>query len=67
MTAPEVLRKLKTLGFVVDHVSGSHYILIGPQHQRTVVPFHGSHDLRRGTLRAIIKQAGVTEDEFRQL
>lgn len=67
MTAREVLRKLKILGFVVDHVSGSHYILIGPQQQRTVVPFHRSRDLRRGTLQAIIKQAGVPEDTFRRL
>lgn len=67
MTAREVLRKLKKLGFVIDHVSGSHYILIGPQHQRTVVPFHVSHDLRQGTLLAIIKQAQVSEDTFRRL
>jgi len=67
VTAREVLRKLKKLGFAIDHVSGSHYILIGPQHQRTVVPFHGSQDLRQGTLLAIIKQAGVTEDTFRRI
>ncbi len=67
MTGKEVIRKLHKLGFVVDHVTGSHYILIGPNRQRTVVPVHGSRDLRRGTLLAIMKQAGATEETFRRL
>ncbi|MHB1954840.1 MAG: type II toxin-antitoxin system HicA family toxin [Sulfobacillus sp.] len=67
MTGPEVVRKLQKLGFVVDHVTGSHVILIGPDGQRTVVPVHGARDLRRGTLHAICKQVGVTEEQMRRL
>ncbi|MCY0879650.1 MAG: type II toxin-antitoxin system HicA family toxin [Firmicutes bacterium] len=67
MTGLQVVRKLQKLGFVVDHVTGSHYILIGPERQRTVVPVHGARNLRRGTLHAICKQAGVTEEELRRL
>ncbi len=41
MTGPDVVRTLQKLGFVVDHVTGSHVILIAPDRQRTVVPVHG--------------------------
>jgi predicted RNA binding protein YcfA (HicA-like mRNA interferase family) len=33
----------------------------------TVVPVHGGVDLKRGLLRKIIADAGLTEDEFRAL
>ena len=32
-----------------------------------VVPFHGGKDLKPGTLRSIIRQAGLTVDEFLDL
>jgi len=67
MTSTEPLRKLHKLGFTVDRVTGSHGIMYGPQGQRAVVPFHGSHDLRRGTLQSICKPAGVSEEQFRRL
>jgi predicted RNA binding protein YcfA (HicA-like mRNA interferase family) len=31
------------------------------------VPFHGAHSLKPGTLRNIIRQAGLTVDDFRAL
>jgi predicted RNA binding protein YcfA (HicA-like mRNA interferase family) len=31
------------------------------------VPDHGSRELKRGTLRAIIRQAGLSVDEFLEL
>ncbi|PSR22794.1 MAG: hypothetical protein C7B45_05555 [Sulfobacillus acidophilus] len=67
VTGPEVVRKLQKLGFVVDHVTGSHVILIGSDGQRTVVPVHGARALRRGTLHAICNQVGVTEEQMRRL
>jgi predicted RNA binding protein YcfA (HicA-like mRNA interferase family) len=54
---------------VVDRVVGSHHILAHPDDPRraVTVPFHGSKDLKAGTLRSIIRQAGLTVEEFREL
>ena len=60
----EVVRKLQRAGFLIDHVTGSHYILRHPDGRRAVVPYHAGRDVKRGVLRAIIRQAGLTVDEF---
>jgi predicted RNA binding protein YcfA (HicA-like mRNA interferase family) len=64
----EVLRALNAAGFVVDHVTGSHYILKHAEYPRlrVTLPWHG-RDLKRGTLSSIIKQAGLTVEEFLNL
>jgi predicted RNA binding protein YcfA (HicA-like mRNA interferase family) len=64
-----VLRALTQAGFVVDRIVGSHHVLTHPgDRTRTVtVPVHGGRDLKPGTLRAIIRQAGLTVDEFNAL
>ena len=65
----QLIRALERAGFVVDRIVGSHYILVYPgDASRTVtVPVHGNRDLKPGTLRSIIRQAGFTVDEFRDL
>ena len=63
----EVVRKLQRAGFLIDHVTGSHYILRHPDGRRAVVPYHAGRDVKRGVLRAIIRQAGLTVDEFLKL
>ncbi len=64
-----VVRALTRAGFVVDRVVGSHHVLTHPTDAtRTVtVPCHSARDLKPGTLRAIIRQAGMTVDEFNKL
>jgi predicted RNA binding protein YcfA (HicA-like mRNA interferase family) len=64
----QLIRALERAGFIVHHVTGSHYIL---KHQakpmiRVTVPFH-NRDLKRGTLQSIVKQAGITNEEFLDL
>jgi predicted RNA binding protein YcfA (HicA-like mRNA interferase family) len=55
---------LKRLVFAEHHQKGSHLFLWNSQsHRMTTVPEHPG-DLKMGTLRAIIKQAGVGEEEF---
>jgi predicted RNA binding protein YcfA (HicA-like mRNA interferase family) len=60
---------LKKAGFVFDrHTKGSHEIYYSPKtKRRTTVPNHPGATLPKGTLREIIKQAGLTRDEFMQL
>jgi predicted RNA binding protein YcfA (HicA-like mRNA interferase family) len=64
----EVLRALERAGFFVRRVSGSHYILKHPTNPvlRVTVPYH-NRDLKYGTLQSIIKQAGLTNEEFLKL
>jgi predicted RNA binding protein YcfA (HicA-like mRNA interferase family) len=65
----EVIRALEKAGFVVVRIKGSHHFMVhGDDRTRmTNVPAHASQDMPRGTLRDIIKQAGLTVDEFLDL
>ena len=59
-----VLKKLKKIGFFIDHVTGSHYILYKENHPTPVtVPIHNK-DLKPGTIHGILEQSGLTVDEF---
>ena len=57
-----VIRALLRNGFVIDHTTGSHYVLIREK-LRVTIPYH-NRDLKRGTLASIIAQAGLTVEEF---
>jgi len=65
----DVIRALEKAGFVVVRIKGSHHIMVhrDDRTRMTNVPVHPSSDLARGTLRDIIKQAGLTVDEFLDL
>jgi predicted RNA binding protein YcfA (HicA-like mRNA interferase family) len=65
----QVIRALMKAGFVLDRITGSHHVLMHPQDpRRTVtVPVHAGRDLKRGTLRSIIRQSGFTVEEFADL
>ncbi len=63
----EAVAALRRAGFVEHHQKGSHLYLWNSQSRRmTTVPQHPG-DLKMGTLRAIIKQAGLSEDQFLKL
>lgn len=60
-----VIRALERAGFVVSRIAGSHCRLIhsSDPSRKVTIPVHNT-DLRRGTLRSIISQAGLTVAEF---
>ena len=61
----EVVRILEKAGFAVVRFNGSHHIMVRDGHPNTVsVPVHKGRDIKSGTLRGIIKLAGLTRDEF---
>jgi predicted RNA binding protein YcfA (HicA-like mRNA interferase family) len=68
LTARDVIRALERAGFVISRTSGSHCRLIHPNDPtlKVTVPVH-SGDVKRGTLRSIIAQAGFTVSEFIEL
>lgn len=65
-TASEVLKKLTRAGFVETRQTGSHKILRHPDGRQTYVSMHPG-DLPKGTFKKILKQANLTESEFKEL
>jgi predicted RNA binding protein YcfA (HicA-like mRNA interferase family) len=50
------------VGYVIDHQTGGHIILRHANRRRLTVPDH--RELARGTLRSLIREAGLTIDQF---
>ena len=69
MTASDVIKILKKVGFVFDrYAKGSHEIWYNPETKRRVtIPNHPGTDIPKGTLSAIIKEAGYSIEDFLQL
>ena len=67
MSGKQLCVALKKLGYMVDHQTGSHIILRNevPPYRRLTVPNH--REIAKGTIRSIIRQAGLTVDEFQEL
>jgi predicted RNA binding protein YcfA (HicA-like mRNA interferase family) len=65
LSARKVIRALKHAGFIEDRQKGSHLILIHPTSKaRTVVPVHPGRSIKEPLLRAIIRDASLSVDEF---
>ena len=62
-----VVKALGTLGYAFDRQRGSHMILRhrDPPHRRVVVPDHP--EVAKGTLRAIIREVGLSVEGFSAL
>jgi predicted RNA binding protein YcfA (HicA-like mRNA interferase family) len=66
LSGREVRTVLERIGFVFRRQAGSHIILRrDTPHARVVVPDH--KQMRQGTLRRIIADAGLTVEQFVQL
>lgn len=63
----EVIKKARKAGFVFRrNTGGTHEIWWNEAKRKTcVIPHH--HDVKAGTLRRIIEQMGLSEDEFNKL
>ena len=63
----EVVKALQKVGYERDRQRGSHIVLrqTASPHRRITVPDH--KEVAKGTLRAIIRQSGLTVDEFKAL
>jgi len=65
--ARELISVLKRTGFKEAGQTGSHRFFVDEQRiLQTSVPIH-SGDIGRGLLKKILKQSGISEDEFRRL
>ena len=67
LSGKEVCKALEAIDYRLDHQTGSHIILRNetPPHRRVTVPNH--KEIAKGTLRAIIRQTGLTLELFLEL
>jgi predicted RNA binding protein YcfA (HicA-like mRNA interferase family) len=68
ITPRRLLAVLQRSGFVVERIKGSHHFL-RHRHKpecRTVIALHAG-DIPQGTLRDILKQAGLSREDFLKL
>lgn len=67
LSPTKVIRALKKAGFEIDHQTGSHvYLRRENKPGRITVPFH-RRDLKKGTLKSILRQAELSVEEFLDL
>lgn len=64
LSGKEIVKVFVELDYEVDHQTGSHMILRhkNSPHRRLTVPNH--KEISKKTLLSIIKQAGLTREEF---
>lgn len=65
MSGEDIVDVMRKIGYVRDHTEGSHMILLHPSGKRLSVPKH--KELGRGLLRALIRDAGLSRNEFFEL
>lgn len=58
MTGKQLMKLLQQNGWRLDRVEGSHHIL-AKEDKTLSVPVHGSKDLGKGLLHALMKQGGL--------
>lgn len=65
LSGAQVVSALENAGFEVDRVRGSHHVMKKDGHLYVVtVPVHGAKSVKRGTLSRIIRDAGLSRNEF---
>ena len=65
ISGDEFVKAMLKVGYIGDCTQGSHMILLHPSGRRLSVPRH--QELRRGLLRVLIADAGLTREEFIRL
>jgi predicted RNA binding protein YcfA (HicA-like mRNA interferase family) len=62
----DIVKALRRSGFVVDHQRGSHIFMYNLEKNISVViPLH--KEIKKGTLNSILKKAGLTLTELKEL
>ncbi|MEW6202807.1 MAG: type II toxin-antitoxin system HicA family toxin [bacterium] len=68
ITGKDAIETFKKAGFYEASVVGSHHVLKKERHFYNLsIPVHGNKPLDRGLLRRLIRDSGLTVDEFTNL
>ena len=67
VSGSDAVRAFRKVGYEFDQQHGSHIIVrhVEPPHRRLSIPNH--KELAKGTLRVLIREAGLSVDEFTRL
>jgi len=63
----QIVKVLEDLGFQLIRQSGSHATYRHPDGRWTIVSIHPGKTIPKGTLRKIIRDAGLSLDEFLEM
>jgi predicted RNA binding protein YcfA (HicA-like mRNA interferase family) len=66
-TAEDVMRFLKDYHFFHNYTRGSHMYYVGHYAgslRQVSIPFHGSRAIKPRTLKSIIRQSGIPQEEW---
>lgn len=67
LTGDEIIKALRSAGFTVVRVKGSHHFLRHEDGRTTVVPVHAGETTGPGLLSKIMRDCDLSREEFRQL
>lgn len=68
VTGKQLIRVLESQDWYLKRTRGSHHYLRHPSIPDAIaVPVHGSRNVKPGLLLNILKTAGISREEFRQL
>jgi predicted RNA binding protein YcfA (HicA-like mRNA interferase family) len=67
VNAVDAVRVLEKAGFFLARQSGSHRIYKNAEGKRATVPFHSGKELHPKILKSILRDAGLTVEEFLDL
>jgi predicted RNA binding protein YcfA (HicA-like mRNA interferase family) len=63
----KLVKILEKEGFKTTRQKGSHVIMINNRKTRIVIPMHPGKDIKPGLVRAILKEAGMSRNNFLKL
>lgn len=67
VTGTRLVKALQAAGFAVTSTRGSHHRLKHPDGRATTVLVHAGKDVPKGTLRSILRDAGLSAEDLRRL
>jgi predicted RNA binding protein YcfA (HicA-like mRNA interferase family) len=65
--AKKIIKILSALGFAVVRKRGSHVVMKHSDGRITVIPVHAREEISTGLLMKIIKDTGLSREEFMKL
>jgi predicted RNA binding protein YcfA (HicA-like mRNA interferase family) len=67
LTVNEIIAALRQAGFSVIRTRGSHHFMRHPDGRTTVVPVHAGETIGPGLMSGILRDCGLTREEFTAL